>query len=82
MDCSPQGSSVQGISQARKLKWVAISFPRRSSQPRDQTQVSFIGKQILYHWATKEAPNPPYFKKTNKQGYVKKQWVHLKEAKK
>ena len=37
LDCSPPGSSVYGISQARILGWVAISFFRGSSQPRDQT---------------------------------------------
>ena len=42
MDCSPPGSSIHGILQARILKWVAISFSRGSSQPRDQTQVSRI----------------------------------------
>ena len=40
MDCSPLGSFVHGIFQARTLKWVAISFSRGSSQPWDQTQVS------------------------------------------
>jgi len=40
MDCSPPGSSVHGIFQARILEWVAISFSRRSSQPRDWTPVS------------------------------------------
>ena len=35
MDCSPPGSSVHGILQARILQWVAISFSRESSQPRD-----------------------------------------------
>ena len=39
-DCSPPGSSVHGILQARILQWVAIPFSRGSSQPRDQTQVS------------------------------------------
>ena len=34
MDCSPSGSSVQGIPQARILKWVTISFSRGSSQSR------------------------------------------------
>ena len=37
---SLQGSSVHGISQARILEWVAISFSRGSFQPRDQNQVS------------------------------------------
>ena len=40
MDCSPPGSSVHGISQARILEWVAISCTRGSPQPRDRTQVS------------------------------------------
>ena len=42
VDSSPPGSSVHGILQARILEWVAISFSRGSSQPRDQTQVSRI----------------------------------------
>ena len=40
IDCSPPGSSVHGILQARILESVAISFSRGSSQPRDQTCVS------------------------------------------
>ena len=35
MDCGPPGSSVRGISKARRLEWVAISSSRGSSQPRD-----------------------------------------------
>ena len=42
LDCNLSGSSVHGIFQARVLEWVAISFSRGSSQPRDQTQVSHI----------------------------------------
>ena len=42
-DCSPPGFSVHGILQARILEWIAISFSRGSSQPRDQTRVSCIG---------------------------------------
>ena len=42
MDCSPPGSSVHGILQARILEWVPIPFSRESSQPRDQTRVSCI----------------------------------------
>ena len=55
MNYSPQSSAVHGILQERILEWVAIYFSRGSSQPRDQTQVSwvsYIGRQILYHWAT------------------------------
>ena len=40
MGCSLPGSSVHGIFQARVLEWVAISFSKGSSQPRDRTQVS------------------------------------------
>ena len=54
MDYSPTGSSAHGISQTRILEWVAISFSRGSSKPRNQTHVSCIGRQILYHWATRE----------------------------
>ena len=53
MDCSPPGSSVHGISQARILEWVAIS--RGSSWPRDWTCFFYIGSQVLYHWATRKA---------------------------
>ena len=56
MDYSLPGSSVHEISQARILEWVPISYSRGSPQPRDQTCVSCIGRQILYHWATREAP--------------------------
>ena len=55
MDCSPPGSSIHGILQARILDWVAISFSRGSSQPRDRTQVSFIAGRRFNLWATREA---------------------------
>ena len=58
MDCSPPSSSVHGISQARILEWVAISS-RGSSPPRHQTHVScvsWIGRRIIYPWATWKAP--------------------------
>ena len=55
MDCSLSGSPVHGISWARILKWVSISFSRASSWPRVQTCVFCIGRPILYHWATKKA---------------------------
>ena len=42
MDCIPPGSSVLWIFQARILEWIAISFSRGSSQPRDWTHVSCI----------------------------------------
>jgi len=51
MDCSPPGSSVPGILQARLLERVAIPFSRLSSQPRDRIQVSCIAGRLL--------PEPP-----------------------
>ena len=51
MDCSPPGFSVHGISQTRVLEWVAIPFSGGSSQPRDL----LLDRQILYHWAIREA---------------------------
>ena len=55
MDCSPPGSSAHGISQARILQCVAISFSRASSRPRDWICISYIGRWVLYYWATREA---------------------------
>ena len=55
MDCSPPGSSVRGILQ----EWVAITFSRGSSQPRDWTQVSIITGGIFIVWATREAQTSP-----------------------
>ena len=55
MDYIPPDSSVQGTFQARILEWVTISFSRGSSQPRDWTCIPCIGRQILCHWATREA---------------------------
>ena len=52
-DHSPPGFSVHGILQSRTLEWVAMPFSRGSSQSRDRTcisQVSCIGKRVLYHW--------------------------------
>ena len=51
MGYSPPVSSAHGISQARILEWVATSYSRGSSWPKDQTCVSFIGRQILHHYA-------------------------------
>ena len=48
-------ASVHGISQARILEWVAVSYSRGSSWPRDRTYISCTDRFILYHWATWEA---------------------------
>ena len=55
MDYSLPGFSVHGISQARILEWVAISFSRGSSQPRDRIQVSCIAGRCFTLCATMEA---------------------------
>ena len=53
--CDPMGYTVHGILQARILEWVAYPFTRGSSQPRDQTQVSYIASGFFTSWATREA---------------------------
>ena len=70
VNCSPPGSSVHGIFQARILELVAITFSRGSSWPRDWTCVSCIcciGRWILYHSATREASVCMYIYKTECQ---------------
>ena len=57
MDCSHPGSSIHGILQARKLEWVAISFCRGSSQPRDllscRSSLYILDiKPLLHMWAS------------------------------
>ena len=56
MDCSPPGSSVHGISQTRILEWVAISYSRGSSQPRDWNYVSCIGRRFFTTEPPREVP--------------------------
>ena len=56
MDCSPPGSSVHGILQARILEWVAFPFSRGSSWPKDGTQVFHIAGGFFTSWSTREAP--------------------------
>ena len=50
--CGLPVSSVHGVFQARILEWVAISFSRGSSRPRDRTQVSHITGRHFTLWAT------------------------------
>ena len=54
MDYSQSGSSVHEILQARILEWVATPFSRRSSIPRDQTQVSCTVGRFFTMWAPRE----------------------------
>ena len=55
MDCSLPGSSTHGIFQARILEWVAISFSRGTSWPRDRSQVSCIVGRHFIVWATRDS---------------------------
>ena len=55
MDCSLSSSSIRGISQAKIMEWVAISFSRGSAWPRDQTCVSWIAGRFF----TTEPPGKP-----------------------
>ena len=73
MDCSLPGSSIHEILQTRILEWVAISFSRGSSQPRDWTGVSGIAGRFFTVWATRKALisyTPIQNKKLNKQNKV------------
>ena len=58
--CDPMDYTVHGILQARILEWVAFPFSRGSSQPRDQTQVSWIAGRFFTSWATREALTPAW----------------------
>ena len=72
MDCSPPGSTVHGILQARILEWVAISFSRGSSRPRDQTQVSHIAGSLFTDQVFRKDTWSPLIKNpppTHSQGY-------------
>ena len=58
MDCSPPGSSVHGVFQAKVLEWVAISYSRRSSGPRDWTWV-FCASYVASRFFTTVPPGKP-----------------------
>ena len=78
MDCSPPGSSVHGIFQARILEWVAISFSRRSSRPRDRNWVSRIVGRCFTFWATREVTEGgPKFKDLEEGESLPKVWLTL-----
>ena len=53
--CDPMNCIVHRVLQARILEWVAVSFSRGSSQPRDQTQVSYIADICFTRRTTREA---------------------------
>ena len=60
MDCSLPGSSAHGISQARMLQWVAITFSRGSSWPQGLNPGLLHCRQILYHLSHQRSPPTPY----------------------
>ena len=62
VDCSLPGSSIHGIFQARVLEWVAISFSRGSSQPRDQSRVFCIAGRRFTVWATRASATSGEFR--------------------
>ena len=76
MDCSPPGSSVRGIFQVRILEWVAISFSRRSSWPRDWTCVSRIVDRRLTIWTTREMCGGDKFGPWNKHTHTTTFKIH------
>ena len=81
LDCSPPSSSVHGISQARILGYVAISSSRGSSQPRDWTCVSCIGRWILTLCCLGRADKPPWFiKSSDCSTYIQRRWRQHQEA--
>ena len=55
MDSTQQAPLSKGILQARILEWVAMTYSRGSSQPRDQIQVSHIAGRFFTIWATRES---------------------------
>ena len=52
LDCNPPGFSVHGISQARILEWVTISFSRRSFDPGIKPTSPALAGRYFYHWIT------------------------------
>ena len=72
VDCAP-GSFIHGILQVRILEWVAITFSRESTQPRDRTLVSCTASKFFTVRATREANN------THKGGSVIKKKKNLSD---
>ena len=75
VDCSLPGSSVHGILQAEILEWVAMSFSRGSSQPRDQTQ----SREILYHLSHQGSPDYVDYNKLKIDGNTRPPYLSLEK---
>ena len=71
MDCSSPGSSIHGVSQARRLEWVAISFSRGSFWPRDWTHISCLAGRLF---TTKPPGKPSKIMPTLKYKWEKHAW--------
>ena len=69
--CDPMDYTVHGILQAIILEWVAFSFSRGSSQPRDWSQVPLIAGRFFTSWATREARREDSLEKTLMLGKIK-----------
>jgi len=78
MDCSLAGSSVPGIFQARILDWVAISFSRGSSWPRDWTHISCI----VGRFSATESLRKPKYKLDNQKNMTVVVWGRKNKTKK
>ena len=72
----PPDFSIHGICLLRILKWVVISFSRVSSQSRDQTNVSCIGRRIVYHWGTWEKQQQYINVEKNEIMTFARAWIH------
>ena len=75
MDCSPPGSSVHRVLQARILERVVTPFSRGSSRPRDQSQVSCTAGRFFTIWATREAKQL-----ATGEGYSKRRELHVQRS--
>ena len=81
MDCSLPDSPIHGTFQARILEWVAISFSRGSSRPRDWTRVSCIVGRCSTIWTTREVRKTFTWKLQNARPWylLSTEWGHLVE---
>ena len=77
MDCSPPGSSVRGILQARRLEWVAISFSRGSSRLRDRTHVSHVSRIGCVFFPTVPPGKPGLLGETRRKPLTK-DWLRMR----
>ena len=75
--CDPMDYTVHGVLYARILEWLTFPFSRGSSQPRLQTQVSYIAGRFFTSWATREALKALSNTKINFQNHTTHQRQYL-----